>query len=177
MQIKLVDGKTGRPIQSSWLSPRISVYVGLGRESDLSLLLTTNVQGIVSLRFPSNASEINVPDCQGKHAAWNNLLNNLNKKDEEQFDNRYKNCTNLIVKDPAIGLVDVISVGPLMSQGIRYIPCWSGDAFSLFSTEEVLQHGIITANSCGKTTGSPQPGQLILVVRKPTLREQWNQLN
>lgn len=32
----------------------------------------------------------------------------------------------------------------------------------------VLQHGVVTANYCGNTTASPQPGEIIIFVRPLT---------
>ena len=40
-----------------------------------------------------------------------------------------------------------------------------------FSTKEVLQYGVVSANTCGKATASPQPGEVILFVRPRTFRE------
>jgi hypothetical protein len=38
-------------------------------------------------------------------------------------------------------------------------------ARSIFSTDEVLQHGVVTANTCGKATAAQRPGELVLFVR------------
>ncbi|MGA3126499.1 MAG: hypothetical protein ABSD13_07260 [Candidatus Korobacteraceae bacterium] len=40
-----------------------------------------------------------------------------------------------------------------------------------FSTKEALQHGVISANTCGKVTASPQPGEVIIFVRPRNFRE------
>ena len=39
------------------------------------------------------------------------------------------------------------------------------------STKEVLQKGFVSANTCGKVTRSPQPGQVLLFVRPRNFRE------
>jgi hypothetical protein len=44
-----------------------------------------------------------------------------------------------------------------------------------FSTEEILQHGVATANTCGKATASPKPGEVILFVRPLTWWEKLKQ--
>jgi len=182
IQIKLVDGKTGHPVTSiPWLSPH-TLHVDLGRESDLSLVLTADKQGVVSLRFSRDDSEINVPECTGEHAAWDRLVKNdltghRNKDDEREFNKKYWNCMNFRVKNPVVRFVDSILIGPIMGSNFRYIQCWAGFP-TFFSTEEVLQHGVVTANNCGKATASPEPGQLILFVRPPTQmeagRQAWN---
>jgi hypothetical protein len=177
IQIMFVNGKTGHPVTStSWFSPRITLYVGLGRESDLSLVLTADKQGVVPLRFTRDDSKINVPECKGERAAWDKLLKNGNKNDVKEFNKKYKNCTNFPADNPIVGFADSISIGPVMG-GInyfRYVQCWAGFP-TFFSTEEVLQHGAVTANNCGKATASPQPGHLILFVRPPTQREAGRQ--
>ena len=100
IEFKLIDGKTGHPVTSTtWLSPH-TLYVGLGRESDLSLVLTTDKQGVVPLRFTRDDSEINVPECKGKGAAWDKLLKNVNKNDVKEFNKKYENCTNFFGEKP-----------------------------------------------------------------------------
>lgn len=186
IQIKLVDGKTGRPVTSiPWLAPH-NIHVGLGRESDLSLVLTTDKQGVVSLRFSRDYSEINVPECTGEHAAWDRLVKNAlmghrNKDDVREFNKKYWNCMNFRVKNPVVRFVDSISIGLITGSNFRYVPCWESpyaDGMKDFSTEDILQHGVVTANNCGNATASPQPGQLILFVRPPTQmeagRQAWN---
>ncbi|HEY0795004.1 MAG TPA: hypothetical protein VGD64_04415 [Acidisarcina sp.] len=183
MQIMLVDGKSGHPVTSiSWLSPRTILYVGLGRESDLSLLLTIDKQGVVPLRFTRDAKEINVPQCEGKHAARDKVLKSGNKDEVKAFNKKYKNCDNLPVNNPIVGFVDSISVGPIIRtlggrNYFQYVQCWAGFP-TFFSTDEVLQHGVVTTNNCGSATASPKSGRLILFVRSPTqmeaARQAWN---
>jgi hypothetical protein len=182
IRIELVNGKTGHPVTSiPWLSPH-TLHVDLGRESDLSLVLTADKQGVVSLRFSRDDSEINVPECTGEHAAWDRLVRNdltghRNKDDEREFNKKYWNCMNFRVKDPVVRFADSISIGPISGSNFEYVQCWAGFPTS-FSTEELLQHGVVTANDCGKATVSPQPGQLILFVRPPTqieaARQAWD---
>jgi hypothetical protein len=40
-----------------------------------------------------------------------------------------------------------------------------------FSTNEVIQHGVASANTCGRVTVSPRPGEVILFVRSRNFRE------
>jgi hypothetical protein len=44
-----------------------------------------------------------------------------------------------------------------------------------FSTDEVLQHGVATANTCGKATEAPKPGEVILFARPLTWWEKLKQ--
>lgn len=183
LQIELVNGKTGHPVTYiSWLSPRTTLHVGLGRDSDLSLALTADKQGVVTMRFTRDGSEINVPECKGKRAAWDKLLKNGNKNAVKEFDKKYKNCTNFPAKNPIVGFADSISIGPVIrtlggKNYFIYVPCWGGRPVTDFSTEDILQHGVVAANTCGKATASPKPGHLVFFVRPPTNREAWRQAN
>jgi hypothetical protein len=44
-----------------------------------------------------------------------------------------------------------------------------------FSTMQIVQQGIVTANSCGKAKASPEPGKLVIFVRPLTWLEQLKQ--
>jgi len=182
IQIKLVDGKTGRPVTySSLMTLRTILYVWPGRESELTLLLPADKHGVALLRLTHNESEINVPECKGLQADSEKLQMNRNKKDEEEFNKKYKYCRAFAVNNPIARFADSISLGPVMrtlhgTYYFRYVPCWA-DSVKAFSTEEVLQHGVVTANNCGKDTASPEPGQLILFVRQPSNREIWGDMN
>lgn len=183
IQIKLVDGKTGRPVTySSLMSLRTILYVRPGGESELTLLLPADKHGVALLRLTHNDSEINVPECKGMQADSEKLQMNRNKKDEEEFNKKYKYCTAFEVNNPIVRFANSISIGPVIrtlngTTYFRYVPCWA-DSVTVFWTEEVLQHGVVTANNCGKATASPGPGQLTLFVRSPTQmeagRQAWN---
>jgi hypothetical protein len=43
-----------------------------------------------------------------------------------------------------------------------------------YSLDEIVTHGIVGVNFCGKITVPPTPGVLILFVRPRTFRERWN---
>jgi hypothetical protein len=66
--------------------------------------------------------------------------------------------------------------GDTISIRTGYALCQSGVhdswlARANFSTEEVLQHGVVTPNSCGKATALSRPGEVVLFVRPLTLWE------
>ena len=42
-------------------------------------------------------------------------------------------------------------------------------------TKKVLEQGIVTPKTCGKTTASPKPGEVIIFVRPLTWREKLKQ--
>ena len=173
IQIMLVNGKTGRPIDGSLLN----VWVGHVREFPFEI--PADRHGVALLRLTHNDSEINVPECKDMQADSEKLQMNRNKKDEAEFNKKYKNCTAFEVKDPIVRFADSISIGPVVrtlngAAYFQYVPCWA-DSVTVFSTEDVLQHGVVTANNCGKARASPEHGQLILFVRLPTQMEAGQQ--
>lgn len=42
-----------------------------------------------------------------------------------------------------------------------------------YSLDEIMTHGIVGANLCGKATSTPTPGVLILFLRPRTMMESW----
>ena len=144
--------------------------------------------GVALLLLTHNDNEINVPECKGMQADSEKLQMNPNKKDEEEFNKKYKYCTAFEVNNPIVRFADSISIGPVIrtvngTTYFQYVPCWVNTAENKhswlsstdFSTEQILQHGIVTANACGKATILPQPGHLVFFVRLPTNRETWRQ--
>jgi hypothetical protein len=194
IQIKLVNGKTGRLITDRSL---LTVWVGAVPSSG-SLTIPTDKHGIALLRLTHNDSEINVPDCEGyeaENADYQKLANEkpkASKQEWAEFNKKYKYCHNFEVKNPIARYADTISVRTLPGDvswktglggrgSIPYVPCWpSANTWGNttdFSTKDVLQQGIVTANTCGSATVSPNPGQLILFVRLPSNRELWDFMN
>lgn len=190
IEIRLVDGKTGRPITNHYfLNRHSSLNISAGQEPDkLHLVIPTDKRGVALLRFTHNDSEINVPECKGRQADWQKLQSNQNEKDKEEFNKKYKYCTYFEVGNPVVRYADSFSImAPSFMYGNRqryaYIPCWvDADKYKTswlgtadFSTKDVLEHGVVAANTCGKAIASPQAGQLILFVRLPSNGEYWRQ--
>jgi len=138
LEIKLVNGRDGRPIAGK------CIYVWVGDRSKTSsgpLLQTeTDRSGSAVLRLTHADGEINT-QSQLLSCGLRGLIN------------------------PVVKYGDTISVraGYVLCQ--RNTPDYSWLARTDFSTEEVLQRGIVTANICGKATASPKPGEVILFVR------------
>jgi len=189
IQIMLVNGKTGRPITDRSL---LKVWVGHIRE--FSFMVPADKHGVALLRLTDKDSEINVPECKGMQADAEKLLINPNKKDTKEFNEKYKYCTSFEVDNPIVRYADSISVQTLPGDvsgkpgggnyGMGgYVPCWvdsnqnkySWTTITDFSTKDVLQQGVVTANTCGRATVSANPGQLILFVRFPSNGEYWRQ--
>lgn len=191
IQIELVNGKTGHPVTDS---SELHVWVGKLRGSG-TLTIPTDKHGVAVLRLTHNDSQINIPDCEGENADSQKLANKKPKATKQEwakFDKKYEGCFGFEVKNPVARYsADIMvntspgdvswKVGGLGHVG--YVPCWvnvnenkySWLSTTDFSTEDILQHGVVTANSCGKATASPKPGELVLFVRLPTNREAWRQ--
>ncbi|HXH48609.1 MAG TPA: hypothetical protein VNM47_04480 [Terriglobia bacterium] len=57
-----------------------------------------------------------------------------------------------------------IAVAPIVAAGI----CWdtgSGGEGPWYPISEILQHGAVSENHCGKATASPKPGEWILFIK------------
>jgi len=188
IQIMLVNGKTGRTITHR---SELTVLVGKrkGTIFNGSLEIPTDKDGIARLRLTHNESEVNVPDCEGDADADFQKLSNekdksAKKKETAEFDKKYKLCDRFDIKNPIARYADSITVqtwpGDVSwkafdARGVGYVPCWIETSqwfpSANFSTEDILQHGVVTANDCGKSTASPQPGILVLFVRSLTEKE------
>ncbi|HEV2233150.1 MAG TPA: hypothetical protein VGV68_07080 [Terriglobia bacterium] len=69
------------------------------------------------------------------------------------------------VINPVVKYGDTISIRPGFVLCQPRTPDYSWLAMVDFSTKKVIQSGSITANTCGKATASPKPGELIIFVR------------
>lgn len=149
LDIKLVNGRNGHPIA------RTCLYVWVGDRSNPNsgpLLETeTDKDGSAVLNLADgHAGEINNPTQQ--------LV-----------------CGLPGVVKPTVKYGDTIRVraGYVLCQ--PHAPDYSWLAATDFSTKEVLQHGIVTGNNCGKATASLKPGQLIIFVRPLSWWEKMKQ--
>jgi hypothetical protein len=148
IQVKIVNGKNGHPVADRCM------YVWVGDRSNPSsgpLLETqTDKNGIISLRL---THEDRKTDGESQRLACG-LAGSIN---------------------PMAKYGDTISVRTGYALCKPRTPDYSWLARADFSTEEVLQHGVVTANTCGKATASPKPGEVILFVRPLTWWEKMKQ--
>jgi hypothetical protein len=148
IQIKIVNGQNGHPVVNRCM------YVWVGNRSNPSsgpLLETqTDKDGIVSLRLTREDGKIS-------------------------DENQRVTCGLVGATAPVAKYGDTVSIraGYVLCQ--PHTPDYSWLAKADFSTEEVLQHGIATANTCGKATAAPTPGQVTLFVRPLTWWEKFKQ--
>jgi len=84
-------------------------------------------------------------------------------------------CKGQGVTNPLVKYGDTISVraGYVLCQ--PHTPDYSWLAMRDFSTEEVLQRGVATANTCGAATASPKPREVTLFVRPLSWWERMKQ--
>jgi len=119
------------------------VNLGVDRLAQHMLAIPTSEDGVAQFRFTNTDSEVNT-------------------------QNRWQGCGDFGVINPILKYSEGIGInaGYVLCESRR--PDYSWPAVRTFSTAEVLQHGIVTANNCGKATASPQPGEIIIFVRHLT---------
>jgi hypothetical protein len=136
IEIKLVNGRNGRPIAASC----VNVGVGVGNERKKTIAIPTDKDGIARLRLTDKDGEIDIHD-------------------------RWKDCGLFGVINPVVKYDDVlpINVGYVLCQSHTSDYSWL--AITDLSTKELLQQGIVTTNTCGRATASPKLGEMIIFVR------------
>ncbi len=146
LEITLVDGRNGRPMVGA--SSYVNVWVGTERKE--AIAIPTDESGVARLQLTLNTGEINIP-------------------------NSSKDRGSIVVDHP------VVSYNESFRLNAPYVLCGSGGSnyswlgSENFSTKEILQHGYVSPNTCGKVTVSPQPGQVVLFVRPLTWWEKLKQ--
>lgn len=144
IQIRLLDGKTGRPVAHA--------CVGVSMKNDHpakgtiyeSVDIPTDTSGTAQLRLTEKDEEAKVSydpklGCGG-HSAINPVL---------KYD---------ITLAAYSSLYNPTCAFPESIPNARYHEI-------AFSTKDVIEHGLMSANTCGKVIVSPQPGEVILFVR------------
>jgi len=145
IEIKLVDGRNGHPMVGA--SSYVNVWVGGERKE--AIAIPTDEKGVARLQLTMNPSEVNIPNS--------------------------KNNGSIVIDHPVVKYDESFRINaPYVLCGPR------GGSYSWlelknFSTKEVLDHGYASANTCGKVTVSPQPGQVVLFVRPRTFWEKMKQ--
>jgi hypothetical protein len=138
LKIILVDGRNGRPMVGA--SSYVNVWIGTERKE--AIAVPTDGEGVARLQLTFNSDEVNVPNS--------------------------KNSGSIVVDHPVVNYNESLRIN------VPYVSCGSGGSnyswlrSETFSTKEILQHGYVSPNTCGKATVSPQPGQVILFVRPLT---------
>lgn len=145
LEIKLVDGRNGRPMVGT--SAYVNVWVG--RERKEAIAIPTDDKGVARLQLTLNPSKENIPISTG-HGT-------------------------IVESHPVVKSDESFRVNA------PYVLCGAEEGnrswldLKNFSTKEVLDNGYASANTCGKVTATPQPGQIILFVRPLTFWEKMKQ--
>ena len=145
LEIKLLDGRNGHPMVGT--SAYVNVWVGGERKEAIAIPMDDH--GVARLQLTLNPNEVNVPNSTG-HGT-------------------------IVANHPVVQYDESFRIN------VPYVVCGSGDGdrsplgLKNFSTKEVLDHGYASANTCGKVTATPQPGQVVLFVRPLTFLEKMKQ--
>ena len=145
LEIKLVDGRNGRPMVGT--SAYVNIWVGGERKEAIAIPMDDH--GVARLQLTLNPNEVNVPNSTGHGTIVAN-------HPVVQYDESFR--------------INVPYVLCGAREGNR-----SPLELKNFSTKEVLDHGYASGNTCGKVTASPQPGQVVLFVRPLTFMEKMKQ--
>jgi len=140
IKIKLVNGRSGRPISNAC----VNTWVGTERKS--AMAIPTGKDGV----------------------AWLHLTDEDAKVDTQ---NRPKSCGEFGVVHPVVKYADTIQIVAGYVVCLPHAPDFSWLAAMEFSTKQIVQQGIVTANTCGKAKASPEPGGLTIFVRPLSWRE------
>jgi hypothetical protein len=142
---QLVDGRNGRPM----VGPSSYVNVWVGGERKEAIAIPTDAQGVARLRLTLNSSEVNIPIS--------------------------KNSGSTVVDHPVVRYDESFRINA------PYVLCEPGGSndswlgLRSITTKAILDHGYVSANTCGSVTVLPQPSQIILFVRPLTFREKLKQ--
>ncbi len=145
LEIKLVDGRNGRPMVSA--SSYVNAWVGTQRKE--AIAVPTDGKGVARIQLTLNPGEVNIPNS--------------------------KNSGSIVVERPIVMYDESFRINApyalCASEGSNYSWLRSEE----FSTKEVLRRGYVSPNICGQSTDSPRPGQVILFVRPLTWWEKLKQ--
>jgi hypothetical protein len=139
IEIKLVNGKNGLPMTGA------CVNVWVGSERKAAMAIPTDEDGVARLYLTDDEAQMNTPTP----TPW-------------------RSCGDFGVINPVVKHAETIRInaGYVLCQPRTPNFSWLG--ITDFSVQQVLQHGIATANACGKPVASPKPGEIVLFVRPLT---------
>jgi hypothetical protein len=141
VEVKLVNGRSGRPVADQC----IGLWVGNRSKPSSGPLLETQTErnGVTTVRLTNDDTKIST-------------------------QNQRLACGLMGVINPVVKEGDTISIRAGYALCQPHTPDYSWLVMTDFSTKELLQRGIVTTNTCGKSTASPKPGEVILFVRPLT---------
>jgi hypothetical protein len=139
IEIRLVNGKTGRPVAhgcvGAWMKDP---------SKQMSLYIPADTDGVARLRLTRNDSEVDVSYNPKLGCGGTGAINPVLKYDDTL-------TTYTTGANPSCAFPESMPNGRYKEMD--------------FPSKEVLQRGVVSANTCGKAAASPQPGVVILFVR------------
>jgi hypothetical protein len=145
IEIKLIDGKTGRPVKGACVGALMK-----DASNRIFPFIPADKHGVAQLRLTEKDSEINISYDPKLGCGGSGVFNPVLKYDDTL-------TTYTTGYNPSCAFPESVP-------NARYKELD-------FATKEVLQHGVVSANTCGKVTASPQPGEVILFVRPRNFHE------
>ena len=126
----------------------VNTWIGAGRKD--AMAIPTDKDGVAQLHLTDKDAEVST-------------------------QSQPNSCGNFGVVHPVVKYADTIRIvaGYVVCQ--PHGPNYSWLATMEFSTKQVVQQGVATANTCGKATASPKPGEVIIFVRPLNWREKLKQ--
>lgn len=145
VQIRLVDGRTGRPVAGACVGAWMK-----DPSNKMTLFIPVDKNGVARLRLTQKDGEVDISYNPKLGCGGTGAINPVLKYDDtlRTYSTGYH---------PSCAF-------PESTPNARYNEID-------FSTIEVIQHGVVSANTCGKATASPQPGEVLLFVRPRNFRE------
>lgn len=145
IRIKLVNGKNGHPIAGA------CVNIGMGTNGNAAgMAIPTDKDGVASFRLTDDNATINT-------------------------ETKWKACGYFGVVNPVVKYADSVRINIGYVSCLPHAPDHSWLLTMTFSTKDLLQSGVVTANACGKATASLEPGEVILFVRPLNFWEKMKQ--
>jgi len=144
--IKLVNGLNGRPVSGVC----VGVGMSIKKNSRMFVYIPADKNGVARLRLTQKDNEVD--------SSYNSKLG----------------CGGTGAINPVLKYDDTLTTYTTGDNPSCAFPQSMPNARWKeidFSTKEALQHGVISANTCGKVTASPQPGEVIIFVRPRNFRE------
>jgi hypothetical protein len=116
----------------------VNVWVGTKRKE--AMVIPTDKDGVARLRLTDDDDEVD-----------------LHMREHSGDDN--------VALDPIVKYDETLRVNVGFVICYPHVRDYSWLSTTNISTKQLLQQGIVWPNTCGKTTASPEPGELIIFVR------------
>ena len=139
--IQLINGKHGRPLASS------HVNVWVGRDRKAALVIPTDATGTAWLNLTEQDKEVTVDSSVDEKPGGNVFIS------------------------PTVRYRDFLGINVPYVLCVPATPPYSWLRLREFSTKEVVEHGFVGPNSCGKSTAAREPRKIVLFVRPLTFWE------